>query len=67
MSVFRALSGETYSTRDAPAGQAPVSRRSRAQRKAQRVLPLPVGAMASTCRPAAIAGQARAWISVGSP
>jgi hypothetical protein len=38
-----------------------------AQRKAVRVLPLPVDAVARTCLPRAISGQARDWISVGAP
>ncbi len=67
MSLFSAFCGETYTTLGAPPGQALVARRSSAQRKAARVLPLPVGAVASTCSPAAIRGQHAAWTAVGAP
>ncbi len=64
-----ALSGDTYSTRSRSSGSAgtgsPISR-SRHQRKAARVLPLPVGAQMSVCSPAAMAGQPRAWAAVGT-
>src|SRR6185369_8325914 len=38
-----------------------------AQRNAARVLPLPVGAVASRCPPEAISRQARDWMRVGLP
>src|SRR3954452_21598498 len=40
--------------------------RSSAHRNAASVLPLPVGALSSTCSPVAIAGHAWAWAGVGS-
>ena len=42
------------------------TKRSSAHRKAASVLPEPVGAEMSACRPEAIAGQACAWAGVGS-
>ncbi len=66
-SVFSAFSGETYTTRTRPPSQAPVSSRSSAHRNAASVLPLPVGALARTCSPAAMRGHTRRWASVGSP
>ena len=46
-------------------GGSSTSSRSRHQRNAASVLPLPVGAQMSVCSPAAMAGQPRAWASVG--
>src|SRR5689334_13994870 len=43
-----------------------VARRSRVQRNAASVLPLPVGAWISVCRPAEIAAQPSAWAGVGA-
>ena len=48
------------------AGLGWVASRSRHQRNAARVLPLPVGAWMSVCRPLEIAAQPRAWASVGA-
>jgi len=67
MSLPSALRGDTYNTRAAAAGTAPAANRFTAQRNAARVLPLPVGAVRSTCRPAAMAGQASACAAVGWP
>ena len=66
-STARALSGETYRTRQVAASGsvAGVVSRSRAQRKAARVLPEPVGATTRAWSPALIACQAPAWASVG--
>ena len=53
-----------------PPGQAPVSSRSSAHRKAASVLPLPVGAVTRTCSPAAIAatrGAAPRWARRPAP
>jgi len=64
-----ALSGETYSTRRAcsgSAGRGSVISRSRHQRNAARVLPLPVGAQMSVCSPRAMAGQPCACAAVGA-
>ncbi len=66
-SLFSAFSGETYRIRVCPAGQVPEIRPFNAQRKAVRVLPLPVGAVISTFFPAAITGQAFSCTSVGDP
>ena len=61
MSLLSAFSGDTYTTRVA-SGRAPASaartRSSIAARNAASVLPEPVGAAISVCRPALIAGQA---------
>ena len=67
MSLLSALSGETYTTRVVPPSQEPETRRSRDQRKAHSVLPLPVGATARRWRPWEMSGQAMAWTAVGSP
>jgi len=58
MSLLRALSGEIYRMRVMPPGQLPVINWLMAQRNAARVLPLPVGAVASRCPPDAISRQA---------
>ena len=47
-------------------GAGEVTRRSMADRKAVRVLPLPVGAQMSVCRPSAMGGQPCTWAGVGS-
>ena len=47
-------------------GLGSLASRSRHHRKAASVLPLPVGAWISVCRPAAMAAQPRAWASVGA-
>ena len=52
--------------RRAPVGGGVVARRSRHHRNAARVLPLPVGAWISVCRPAAIDAQPSAWAFVGA-
>ena len=57
MSLLSAFKGETYSTTVLPEGQAAVTSWLIAQRKAQRVLPLPVGAVRRTCAPEAMTGQ----------
>ncbi len=46
-------------------GGASAKRRSRPHRKAARVLPEPVGAWISVCRPAAMAGHPCSWAAVG--
>ena len=70
MSEARDFSGEMYSTRT-PSSSAPRAAsafmRSMSSRKAASVLPVPVGALTSTCSPAAMAGQAARWTAVGSP
>ncbi len=48
-----------------PVNSAPVASWLMPQRKAARVLPVPVGADTSACAPCAIIGQAFAWTSVG--
>src|SRR5207237_9689257 len=66
-STVSALSGETDSTRQrsASGGTGSAASRSRHHRKAASVLPLPVGAVISVCRPGATALQPRSWTSVG--
>ncbi len=70
MSALSALRGETYRTR-VSSGRPPArlsrSSRSSSIRNAARVLPDPVGAETSVCRPARIASQACRWALVGSP
>ena len=69
MSVARAFSGETYTTWARPATASPRSwapqRASMATRKADSVLPDPVGALTSVSAPARTAGQAPACAGVG--
>ena len=66
------MSGEIYRTRTVPGasrvggGLGWVARRSRHHRNAARVLPLPVGAWMSVCRPLEMAVQPPAWASVGA-
>ena len=69
MSVARAFSGETYSTRQrrfGSAGTGAAASRSSAHRKAASVLPDPVGAMTSVSSPLPIAVQACACACVGA-
>ena len=66
MSLLSAFSGEMYSTRVAPGSEAPDAKAFNAQRKAVRVLPLPVGAVMTRCSPAAMRGQLRSCTSVGA-
>src|SRR6185436_10720786 len=67
-STARALSGDTYSTRQRRAfgGCGENINRSRHHRNAVNVLPLPVGARISVDSPRAIAGQPSACGAVGS-
>ena len=70
MSLESALSGETYTT-SVSSGRAPAvtpvrTSSSIAARNAASVLPEPVGAAISTCRCAAITGQAARWAGVGA-
>ena len=51
--VVERFRGETYRTRTRPPGQSPVIGFCSVQRKAARVLPLPVGAVIRTCSPRA--------------
>ena len=70
MSLLSARSGETYTTWVSSASECWTPSRtsaSMAQRNAASVLPEPVGAAISVWPPAAIAGQACRWHSVGSP
>ena len=64
----RARSGEMYSTRVHcfAGGGGVVQRRSIDDRKAVRVLPLPVGAQMSVCSPSTMCGQPCTWAGVGS-
>ena len=68
MSLDSALRGETYTT-SVRSGRPPPSPArtspSRQVRNAASVFPEPVGAAISVCRPLAMAGQPRAWASVG--
>ena len=69
MSFDSALSGETYTTcvsSGRPPSTASRTSVSIAARNAASVLPEPVGAAMSVCRPARIAGQARVCGSVGA-
>ncbi len=69
MSFDSALSGDTYTTRVSSASQpasASCTSSSIAARNAASVLPEPVGAAISVCRPARIAGQAAACGAVGA-
>ena len=68
-STARAFRGETYRTRQRRAGSEGIGAacsRSRAQRNAASVLPLPVGATTSTCSPVAMADQACSCAGVGA-
>src|SRR5207249_11856891 len=67
MSDAKALSGDTYRTRrrSRSSGTGSVASRSRAQRKAARVLPEPVGATTNASSPDAMASQAPSCAGVG--
>ncbi len=68
-STARALSGETYRTRQrflGSAGGGVEASWSRAARKAASVLPEPVGATTSTSEPSEMACHAPAWAAVGA-
>src|SRR5436190_15949980 len=77
MSALKAFSGDTYTTRtssgnaaDADADEASMPSRTRssiALRNAASVLPEPVGAAISVCRPSRIAVQPRNCAAVGEP
>ena len=54
-----------HAHRPEPAGRGSVISRSRHHRKAARVLPEPVGAWISVCRPPLMAGQPSSWARVG--
>src|SRR5438128_135949 len=69
MSLLRAFNGETYTTCVSSTSfpsTAFQTRSSIAERKAESVLPEPVGAAISVCSPRLMAGQARACGSVGA-
>ena len=70
MSFDSAFSGDTYTTRvtsrSRPAAPSRISE-SMAARNAASVLPEPVGAAISACRPLAIAGQASSCAGVAPP
>ncbi len=66
-STASAFNGDTYSTRQrfSLSGTGSVASRSSAQRKADNVLPEPVGATTRVCRPELIDSHAPAWAAVG--
>ena len=69
ISLDSAFSGETYTTCVVSGRSASIPCRtswSMQVRKAVSVLPDPVGAAISVCRPSAMAGQPAAWASVGA-
>ncbi len=68
MSTASARSGETYRTRvrSSRAGGGAAASRSIAHRNAASVLPDPVGASSSVCRPSAIGGHPAVWAGVGA-
>ena len=70
MSPARDLRGDTYitysSSLSSPLSASPPNW-SMNTRKAERVFPVPVGALTSTCFPSAMAGHASLCILVGSP